>query len=147
MSSDKVDKKLPKKISKVIKSEKVEKISYPVSDDIFDELETKVEQFNDTSNISEKMVLHNELKETILQLEQEIDNMVEIVDKLETDVIDNPSDTDITDDVISIEKMVDGMKEEEIMQTKLAHLKKIINKIQGCKSRYGSSNLHISKCS
>jgi hypothetical protein len=148
---EKAEKKTEKKVDKKADKKEETKIKYPISDDTLDELESKVEKFNDMENIGDKIALHSELKETITQLEQEVDDMVEMIDKIDTDVINNKESSsseqsDITDDVINIEKMIDGMKEEEIMQIKLTHLKKLILMIQKCKSKCGSSNMRISKC-
>ena len=128
------------------------KIEYPISDEAIDDIEARVEKFNDTNDLGERMRLHDELKRTILNLEEQIDNMVEIIDKIDVDAInsamirnsDTTDNTDITDDIINIEKMVHEMKDEEIMQIKLNRLLAITAMVNKCKSKCDRSNMKVS---
>ena len=80
--------------------------------------------------------------------------MVEIIDKIDIDAVsaylkqtsEANDKTDITDDIVNLEKMVEGMKEEDIMQIKLMHIRKITEIVNRCKSKCDSSKMRIAKC-
>jgi hypothetical protein len=133
-------------------------LKYPISDDTFDFMESQVDTFNETKNLGEKIQIHSKLEESVKNLGREIDEMASILDndKLDTDAVNediakngsecNDGSTDINEDVINIEKILKDMKEEEIMQIKVLHYQKIIEKIKFCKSKCDSSKMRIAKC-
>lgn len=129
-------------------------LKHPVSDDTLDDLEAQVDKFNETKHLGEKISIHSKLKDSIQILEQEVDDMVEIIDRIDIDAVsaelkhstDINDRTDITEDIVNLEKMVEGMKEEEIMQIKLLHIKKITDIVKKCKSKCDSSKMRIAKC-
>lgn len=151
-SSDEKDESMLRHQREVAQAKKA--LQHPVSDDTLDDLEAQVDKFNETKHLGEKIKLHSALKDSIQTLEQEVDDMVEIIDKIDIDAVSaelkqtaEVSDrTDITDDIVSLEKMVEGMKEEEIMQIKLMHIQKITEIVKRCKSKCDSSKMRIAKC-
>ena len=131
-------------------------LQHPVSDNTIDELETRVDKFNKMTHLGKKIKLHNALKDSFQALEQEVDEMVDIIDKIDIDAVSNDikqsledrdsARTDITDDIVNIEKMVDDMKEEDVMQIKLMYIQKITDAIKKCKSICDSNKMRIAKC-
>jgi hypothetical protein len=45
-----------------------------------------------------------------------------------------------------IEKMMQGLQEEEIMQIKIMHFKRIAEVVKNCKAKCHSDNMKITKC-
>ena len=126
-------------------------LKHPVSDDMLDDLEAQVDKFNETKLLEEKIRIHSILKESVKILEQEIDDMVEIIDKIDIHAVsqelkNSTDDIDITDDIVNLEKIVEGMKEEDVMQIKMMHIQKITDIVKRCKSKCDSSKMRIAKC-
>jgi hypothetical protein len=124
-----------------------DQIAYPVSDDVLDQLDIQVERFNETPNLNEKMQIHTMLRTSIVNLEREIDGMLEIIEHIDADEIaQDHSDTDLNDDLVSIEQMVQGMEDEEVMQLKIAHYTRITQMIRTCKAKCRVNNMKVEKC-
>ena len=136
-------------------SEKIEKeINHPISDDTMDYLDSCVDKLNETKNIGEKISLHSKLNDTIGDLEKEIDNMVDIIDNIDIDTINNDINTNqvetdkssIDDNIVNLELMLQNMKEEEILQTKIIHLQRITDMVKNCRKQCNVSQIKIHKC-
>lgn len=129
-------------------------LEHPVSDDTLDDLEAQVDKFTETKDLSERIKLHSILKSSVRILEEEVDQMVELIDRIDIDAVnteirkttENTDRTDITDDIVNLEKMMEGMKDEEIMQLKLMYVQKITEIVKRCKSKCDSSKMKITKC-
>lgn len=131
-----------------------DQIQNPVTDDVIDDLDGRIDKFNESKNLGEKVQLHHEITKTINTLESEINEMVEIIDMIDTEYVGKEieksiRETDsssIDDDIVNIDKMMHNMSEEEILQLKILRYKKIIDIIRHCKSKCENGGLIISKC-
>ncbi|VBB17832.1 hypothetical protein YASMINEVIRUS_295 [Yasminevirus sp. GU-2018] len=129
-------------------------LTIPVSDDTLDQLEGEIDRLNDTSNLSEKVKLHASLVSHTKQLEATIDSMVDMIDQVDIDAAceeikknKNASEsTDVSDNVANLDKLLSGMKNEEVMQIKILYMKKIIDTIARCREACEQNKLVISKC-
>lgn len=130
-------------------------LKYAVSDDSFDYLESQADKLNETNNLGEKINIYSKIQEYAKNIEEEIEKIAEIIDKLDTDAVteeitkrmDMTDETsDISDDIVNIEKMTEELKGEDVMQIKLIHYQKIIEKIKFCKAKCDSSKMKIAKC-
>jgi disulfide oxidoreductase YuzD len=132
-------------------------VNHPVSDDTMDYLEAQVDRFNESKNLGEKINIHSKLKEYVSNIDREIDQMYELIDKYDTDAIGEEimaendasminNDIDVENDIANLESMVDKLKEEEIMQKKMVHLQSILEKINRYRSKCDSSKMRIAKC-
>ena len=132
------------------------RIKHPLSDDTLDELEMEAEKFKETQNLGEKISIHSKLNETIKDLEKEIDDMINIIDKINIDAVNKEindnihesSGTTINDDIVSLEKMMENLNDEEVLQMKVFHYKRITDIVKKCKSicESDSGTLNIAKC-
>jgi hypothetical protein len=129
------------------------KLENPISDDTLDYLDSQIDKFNETTKLGEKINIHNELSTTIKKLEKEIDDMADIIDKIDVENVksehnreSNSNVSSIDNDIVTLEKLVEGMKEEDILQIKIFHLQKIAEIIRNCKSKFNNADLRISKC-
>lgn len=140
-------------------SNKNNTIKYPLSDDILDELDSQLDNFNETKNLGEKITIHSKLSETIENLENEINSMITLIEKedqiyLDSDLLNNtdPQDDDYTDNlddnIINIERHLENMKSEEILQYKLKHYQRIIRIVQKSKEKIGCTEkiMNVAKC-
>lgn len=131
-----------------------QEIKYPISDDTMDALEAEVDALNSTQNIGEKVRLHTKLKESIQALSKEIDDMVEIVDKIDIDSVsadlkremDRDDGTDIADDIVNLDKVFEKLQEEDVLQKKIEYMQKLTTMVQRCKARCDTSRLRIASC-
>lgn len=136
-------------------------IKYPLSDNVIDQLDADIDKFNESNNLGEKIIMHDKLVNLINNLQQEIDSMIDIVDKIDMDDVNkimkstnssqifdesNELKHDSNDDIITLEKMFDGMQEEDVMQTKIKYLEKIINNVKKCKANCEINKMKIAKC-
>ena len=128
------------------------KIINPISDDTLDYLDSQMDRFNETNNLGEKISIYDHLKESVNNLEKEVSDMLKIIDTIDIDSFNNDDtkpDTDksdINDDIVNIEKMMQGLQEEEIMQIKIMHFKRIAEVVKNCKAKCHSDNMKITKC-
>ena len=153
--TDKTKKKTERKTKKTSEKKK-EKEIMDVSDDTMDILDSMIDQFNETKNLSKKITLQNKLNEIIKSLETEINNMIEIVDKLDLDQTSNEisnekkkekaPEIDLDNEIINIEKQLSSMEEEDVIQKKVQMYGDILNKIRKCRSVCDNSQLKIYKC-
>lgn len=128
------------------------KIKYPISDDTIDYLDSCVDRLNDTKNIGEKISLHSTLTDTIKNLEVEIDHMVEIVDNI--DIEKNSDDTNfegcdntsIDDDIVNLEEIMQKLKVDDILQTKIMQLQRISDLIIKCRRKCNNGQIQMCKC-
>lgn len=126
----------------------------PISDDTLDFLDAQVDEFNDTDNLSKKIAIHRQLEEVTKGLVQEIDGMVEIIDQVDqaflnselVDVDDQSESTDVNDDIVKLEKMVEGMKEADVMQVKIEHYKRITEAVKRCRAKCTADTMSVAKC-
>lgn len=129
-------------------------LKIPVSDDSLDYLESQIDILNDTSNLDTKVQLHSKLIEYTQQLTNEIDNMTDLLEKIDVDAIseliksdvNQSASTEVTDDIVNIESLMAKLKEEEVMQIKMLYLKKLIDRVGRCKAKCESNKLTINKC-
>ena len=128
------------------------KIKYNVSDDTLDYLDTQVDEFNDTTNLTKKIAIHRNLQEITKSLINEIDNMVEIIDNIDQTVLNsefydtNDNDNknnDINDDIINVEEMINNMEEEESMEIKISHYKRITDIVKKCRLKCDIDQMNI----
>lgn len=132
-------------------------LKYPISDDTLDYLESESDKLNESKNLSEKMKLHTELKCNIQSIGDEVDAMVDLIDKIDPDAVtkeisqeNNTSelidDTDIADDIVNLEKGLADLSEEEVLQVKIKHLQRLTEMVKNCRAKCGPSVMKISKC-
>lgn len=135
--------------------EKIRKsLSIPVSDDVMDYLESQVDQLKSTDNLGEKVSIHTKLLEYTKSLEKEIDEMIDMIEKIDyNDVyedikndINSQDTTDVSDDILNLEKIMSKLKEEDVMQIKLLYMKKILDRVRLCKAKCGEHKMTINKC-
>lgn len=126
----------------------------PVSDDTLDALEGEIDKLNDTSNLGEKVRLHTKLESQTKLLEDEIDLMIDMMDDLDFDKAyesiktdKNKTDTtDVTDDIVNLDKLMNSLKQEDVMQIKIMYVQKMLNHIARCRALCDQSKLIVSKC-
>ncbi len=124
----------------------------PVSDDSLDYLDSQMDNFNETNNLGEKISIYDHLKESVNNLEKEVVDMLKIIDTVDMETFNNDDSnsendkTDINDDIANIEKMIEGLKEEEIMQIKIKHFERIADVVRKCKAKCHTNNMKITKC-
>lgn len=116
--------------------------TYTVSDDTLDYLDTQVDEFNDTDNLGKKITIHRKLKEITKILIDEIDNMVEMIDDIDETSLNSEfyetkedDNDDINDDIIKLEDIIDNMEEEESIQVKISHYKRIAHVVKKCRAK------------
>lgn len=129
------------------------KIKYNVSDDTLDYLDTQVDEFNDTNNLTKKIAIHRNLQEITKSLIDEIDNMVEIIDNIDQTVLNSEfydtndnndnKNNDINDDIINVEEMINNMEEEESMEIKISHYKRITDIVKKCRLKCDIDQMNI----
>lgn len=121
-----------------------------ISNDTFDELDADMDTYNDTKNMNTKMTLHKELKEKVQIIEKEIDRFVGIIDEVDIDLTNklnnNDEDTNIDDDIIDIDGLMKELTNEKSFEKMIEHYKRIISKIQNCKSKCVGSGLNVIDC-
>ena len=126
----------------------------PVSDDSLDFLETQLDILNDSTNLGEKVTMHAKLVDYTKRLENEVDTMIELMDKIDINTVsedikrdkNNSDTTDVSDDIINLDKLLGELREEDVMQIKILYLRKIIDQIENCRSKCEKSKLTITKC-
>jgi hypothetical protein len=119
---------------------------YTVSEDTFDYLDTQVDEFNDTDNLGEKIVIHNNLKTITQNLIEEIDSMVEMIDDIDNESLNDEiieNNDNIDDDIIKLEGMIENMEEEESMLLKIKHYKRIIGIVKKCKNKTNQEPMQV----
>lgn len=123
---------------------------YPISNNTMEYVESQIDKLNETDNLSEKINIHAKLTEYTKTLESEINSMIDTLDNINIDdaIIDTQTicdSTDIDDDIVNLNKMMENMQEEEIMQTKLDYLKKMITQVQKCKKITDNNKMSVTK--
>lgn len=126
-----------------------------VSDDSLDFLETQIDTLNDTKHLGRKVTMHAKLIEYTRRLENEVDNMIELMDTLDMNAATekikkekNDSDTtDVSDDIINIDKLLKELQDEDVMQIKLLYMRNLIDQIEKCKSKCEKSKMTVTNCS
>lgn len=126
----------------------------PISGDIIDDLDFQIDKLNETTNLGEKIALHSKITEQTTRLENEVDRMIDILDSVNFDTVSeiikndkNKNDnTDVSDDIVNIEKLLENMKDEDVMQIKLLYMQKITDQIQKCRVKCDKTNFTINKC-
>jgi hypothetical protein len=133
-------------------------LKYPISDDTLDYLETESDKLSESKNLSEKIRLHTELKCNIQSIGNEVDAMVELIDKIDSDLVtkeishenntsDLTDDTDIADDTVNLEKGLADLVEEDVLQVKIKHLQRLTEMVKKCRVKCGPAAMKIAKCS
>lgn len=127
----------------------------PISDDTLDYLDSQVDELNDTNNLSEKIAIHRRLDDITKNLVSEIDSMVDIIDKVDqtfltSELLDTDDDDhgsgDVNDSIVKLEKMIEGMQEEDSMQVKIEHYKRITEVVKRCKAKCTADTMSVAKC-
>lgn len=126
----------------------------PISGDVIDDLDFQVDKLNDATNLGEKIALHSKIAEQTTRLENEVDNMINMLDSINFDVVsemikndkNNNDNTDVSDDIVNIEKLLENMKDEDVMQIKLLYVQKITDQIRKCRIKCDKTNFTINKC-
>lgn len=124
-------------------------IDIEISEDNINLIEAMAQQLNDTPSMSEKIALHTKLTSIIEKLKKEIDNACEIIDNIDVDDADKRiseirnsneivSDIDIDESIVNIDTLFNSMKEEEVMQYKIEHFKRIADTVKACKDACGT---------
>lgn len=129
-------------------------LEIPVSDDSLDFLETQIDTLNDTKNLGTKVTLHAKIMDYTKRLESEVDNMIELMDKIDYNVVseaikknkNNADTSDVSDDIINLDKLLSDLQEEDVMQIKLLYMRKIIDQIERCRSKCEKSKMTVNKC-
>ena len=125
-------------------------IKFTVSDDTLDYLDTQVDEFNETDNLGKKIAIHRKLQTITKTLIDEIDTMVEMIDdidqtELNSEFYESKDDDndDINDDIIKIDEMIENMEEEESMQLKISHYKRITEVVKKCRAKCSVDKLNV----
>jgi hypothetical protein len=129
-------------------------LAIPVSDDSLDFLETQLDILNDTTNLGEKVTMHSKLIDYTKRLENEVDTMIELMDKIDINNVseeikrekNNSDTTDVSDDIINLDKLLGELQEEDVMQIKIMYMRKIIDQIERCRSKCEKSKMTLRKC-
>ena len=128
--------------------------AYSIDNDTLDFLEIEADKYNETVNLSDKLKNYKNIKEIIVNLEKEINNITENIDNL--DITENnkviesneiTDKTDINDDIIIIEDLVKKMTEEHVLQQKFLYIKKITESINYCKTKCKTSKMNTTHIS
>lgn len=132
------------------------KIENPISDDTLDYVESQVEKMTEADNLGEKISIHQQLKDTIERLENEINELAERIDKIDTDTfreLNTLSQSQILDDIenpndgiINIEQLVDSLQNEEILQNKVTQFERIADIVKSCKLKCIDNEVKLRKC-
>lgn len=130
-----------------------DQIETPVSDDMMDYLDAENDKLNASKNLSEKIGLHNKLTNMIKRIGNEVDDMVAIIDKLDVESVTEEllqdateNDTEIEDDIVNMDKMLIGLKDEGILQIKIEYLKRLTDMVKNCRRKCDPTKMVISKC-
>lgn len=123
-----------------------------LSDDVIDYLDSEVDRLQETKNLGEKINIHAKLIDTVKVLEKEINEMVDMIDRI--DLNDNLKQsisctnetTDINDDLVNLEKMMEDMDKEEVMQMKIKHYLRIVDIVKRCKAKCLENGMKVVKC-
>jgi hypothetical protein len=124
----------------------------PLSDDTLDYVDSQMEKLTDTENLAEKICIHQQLKDTIKKLENEINDLAERIDKIDTDTfkelgsMGQMSDGDPDDGLANIEQIVNDLPNEETMQQKVAQFERLANIVKSCKMKCIASEVKMRKC-
>jgi hypothetical protein len=129
-------------------------INNPISDDTLDYIDSQVDRFNETQNLGGKISIHAKLTESVKDLEKEINDMIDIIDKTDINQVSEDlrtsnsmnETTDITSDIMNLEKMIEVLREEDIMQVKIMHYKRIAAIVRKCKAVCDTTKMKIINC-
>lgn len=126
-------------------------IKTPISDSMMDYLDAENDKLNESNILSEKIEQHNKLKDMIQLISIEVDNMVDFIDKLDVnavteELLQDSDKTGVEEDIVNMDKMLVGLKDEEVMQVKIKYLERLINMLQKCKAKCDPTKMRISKC-
>lgn len=130
-------------------------LEVPVSNDSLDFLETQMDILNDTTNLGEKVNMYSKLGDYTKKLENEVDMMIELMDTLDISTVcedikrekNNNDTSDVSDDIINLDKLLGELKNEDVMQIKILYMRKIIDQIEKCRSKCEKSKMTVTKCS
>jgi hypothetical protein len=119
-----------------------------LSDDLFDILETELEELDNEENLSEKISKHSKLNnevERILELVNSFISTINEIDDGEIELIDEIDDDsfNISDEIISIEKELEKLDIDDNMKKKLIDYKIINEKIRRAKKKVEESSVNI----
>lgn len=138
-------------------------VANPISDDTLDYVDSQVERLAETENLGEKISIHQQLKETIKRLENEINELAERIDKIDTETFkelstigiqennDDPSNGSLPGGslpggIANIERLVGSLQNEEILQNKVAHFERLADIVKNCKLKCIASDVRLKKC-
>jgi len=121
-----------------------EDISYvPITEQQISDIENKVNVLETISNLSEKVSLHTELVTTIANLKKEIDLATENIDKIcfdksypKKDVLE---EVNIDDSIIDIEKRLEKLSDEDVIQKKIEELTRIASIVSRCRETFNDN--------
>ena len=137
-------------------SEEIEEIrrSLPIdlSQDIFDDAEGRADSLKETNDLGKKLKLHKELETTMHKLESELNRVASIIDTIDehstaSAIQSSNLKMDTDDYMISIEELKTKIQTEDVLQVKLAYLKKLIEKVEHCKANCKPRKLTLSTVS
>lgn len=121
----------------------------PVSDDSLEHIESQIEKMNETDVLSEKISIHDKLVDYTKTMENEINTMIDMLDNIDVnktlDDIQYCDSNNIDDDIVNLNKMMENLKEEQVMQMKLNYLKKMIEQVQKCRTIAEKNKLTMTK--
>lgn len=115
----------------------------PITEQQITNIEDKVNVLENITNLSEKVSLHSELVTTIANLKKEIELATDNIDKIcfdksytKKDVLEEVS---IDDSVIDIEKRLEKLGEEEVIQKKIEELTRIASIVSRCRETFNDN--------
>ena len=130
-----------------------DQINNPLSDDTLDYVDSQVEKLTDTDNLSEKISIHQQLKDTIKKLETEINDLAERIDKIDTETFKELSamgqttnEDDPNEGIANIEQIIGNLQNEETLQHKVAQFERIADIVKSCRFKCIASDVKLRKC-